>query len=683
VVDDDPEARQVLGGFLARCGLSVLEAQNGLEALLSVRQRRPGVVVLDLNMPRLGGLEALKRIRRFDPAIRVAVVTWDSDAAIHQQARVLGATAVLTKPVDLARLGTALGLSPADPRPIGPVSRSASPPPETPPRPAARRPLVEDDETPRRDEAPGAPAAVASTRGLELRALLHRDCVGDGRRAVLESPRPPARAVDVSPAADLQALPRRREVAAEERPVDDAQPRSEVGGPAEILLEAPAPGVTLEAAGLTSGAASLTSADAGLTSADAVNQWLDAPPGTEPGPTALHPAGLDLPADPGKDDERRVLVEANILVAERRSGRGGGETVGALAWLVDAVRALLGSEPAQAAPRAEEARPHPAPGVEEPPRLDAPPARPVAGADGRDARAPGATNRAGRLQEDADATMPRTRTMSYYGILGLTKEPFSTSPDPAFFYESGSHKAVLYRLQIAIKLKRGLSLVLGDVGMGKTTLSRKLFQVLRGEEKVSSHLILNPAYDTEAEFLTALVRLFGITPPSGAVPVARFLEILEGYLFEQGVERERTVVLLIDEAQRLSSSSLELLRALLNYETNEYKLLQLVLMGQMELLPRIRDMKNLWDRISLKCVIDPLDHEDTEAMIGFRLRTAGYDARRNLFTPEAIQEIHRHSHGSPRRITTLCHDALEHLAVSDKDEVDEAMIRGLIKQVLA
>jgi type II secretory pathway predicted ATPase ExeA len=287
------------------------------------------------------------------------------------------------------------------------------------------------------------------------------------------------------------------------------------------------------------------------------------------------------------------------------------------------------------------------------------------------------------VQEDVDATISGKRTMSYSGILGLTKEPFSTSPDPAFFYESASHKAVLYRLQIAIKLKRGLSLVLGDVGMGKTTLSRKLFQLLKRDEKVSSHLILNPAYETEAEFLTALVKLFGITPPSGAVPVARFLEILEGHLFEKGVEEERTVVLLIDEAQRLSPSSLELLRALLNYETNEYKLLQLVLMGQMELLPRMRDMKNLWDRISLKCVIDPLDREDTEAMIAFRLRTAGYNARRNLFTPEAIQEIYRHSHGSPRRITTLCHDALEQLVVSDKDEVDEAMLRGLIKQVLA
>src|SRR5438034_4398707 len=125
VVDDDPEARKVLKDFLRLRGLAVLEARNGLEALLSVKQHRPGVVVLDLNMPRLGGLETLKRIRPFDPTIRVAVVTEDPDAAVHQQARALGATVVLIKPVDLARLGTAL-----------------------------------DDDALRRDSAPGLTAAV-------------------------------------------------------------------------------------------------------------------------------------------------------------------------------------------------------------------------------------------------------------------------------------------------------------------------------------------------------------------------------------------------------------------------------------------------------------------------------------------------------------------------------------------
>ena len=550
VVDDDPEARKVLKDFLRLRGLAVLEARNGLEALLSVKQHRPGVVVLDLNMPRLGGLETLKRIRPFDPTIRVAVVTEDPDAAIHQQARALGATVVLIKPVDLARLGTALDLTPGDPRPIAPVTGSASLLPEVPPRPSAPEIHIVDDDALRRDSAPGFTAAVGLDAGLELRAE------------------------DVSPVVHLQDLPGEGEVGGEDV-ADERGTARQTGGD-------PAPGLA-------------------------------------------------------KDQET-------------------GEAARGLGWVMGGVRAFLGAGPARE-------------GVES--------ARGVGDAS------PGATTAFGRLREKVDERTPGKRTMSYYGVLGITAEPFSTSPDPAFFYESASHKAVLYRLQIALKLKRGLSLVLGDVGMGKTTLSRRLFQLLKREEKVSSHLILNPVYETEAEFLTALVKLFGIAPPSSPLPVARSLEILEGYLFQKGVEEERTVVLLIDEAQRLSSPALELLRALLNYETNEFKLLQLILLGQMELLPRIREMKNLWDRISLKSVIDPLDEADTEAMIAFRLRKAGYASRRNLFTADAIREIYRHTQGSPRRITTLCHDALERVVISDKDEVDAAMIRGLIKRVLA
>jgi type II secretory pathway predicted ATPase ExeA/ActR/RegA family two-component response regulator len=635
VVDDDREVRGVLSDFLRLCGLSVLEARNGLEALLSVRQHRPEVVVLDLNMPRLGGLEALKRIHPFDPTIRVAVVTEDPDAKIHQRARALGATVVLTKPVDLGQLGTALGLTPADRQPIASVPRSASLSPEGPPRPSAARILMDDDAW-SRGHAPDFAPAVGLDAGLDLRAPLRVDGADGQGRAGLDGPRTRGGAQDVSPA----DLPRGGEVVRGETHEEDAGQEGEVAGVEED------------------------------------------PPHSEPGGTALQSGGGEPPAGLVKDD-------AGVRLVSSRPGRGEGEPTRGLAWLVGAVRTFFGAGPARDGAEAEPEGASPAPPA---PAGDGPmepdarhPGAPPAGAGGEapvDASA-GVTRASERLREEFDEPAWGRKPMSYYGILGLSKEPFSTSPDPAFFYESASHKAVLYRLQIAIKLKRGLSLVLGDVGMGKTTLSRRLIQLLKREENVSSHLVLNPVYETEAEFLTALVKLFGITAPSGPLPVTRSLEILEGYLFDKGVEQERTVVLLIDEAQRLSSAALELLRALLNYETNEYKLLQLILMGQMELLPRIRDMKNLWDRISLKCVIDPFDEADTEAMIAFRLRKAGYTARRNLFAPEAIAEIYRHSQGSPRRITTLCHDALEQLVIADKDEVDEAIVRRLLKQVLA
>jgi general secretion pathway protein A len=270
--------------------------------------------------------------------------------------------------------------------------------------------------------------------------------------------------------------------------------------------------------------------------------------------------------------------------------------------------------------------------------------------------------------------------MSYYQFLGLEKEPFSTSPDPAYFYESASHKAALCRLQVPIKLKRGMSLILGDVGIGKTTLSRRLFQLLKREENVSSHMMLNPIYETESEFLNALLKLFRIAPQSGPLSVVESLETIERFLFEKGVKQNQTVVLLIDEAQQLSPASLEILRALLNYETNEYKLLQLILLAQMELLPRVREMKNFWDRICLRYVLNRFDRSDTQAMIAFRLQQAGYPSSKNLFTTEAVQEIYHYTQGYPRRITKLCHDALEQLVMSGKEDVDEEVIRTLIKQ---
>ena len=270
--------------------------------------------------------------------------------------------------------------------------------------------------------------------------------------------------------------------------------------------------------------------------------------------------------------------------------------------------------------------------------------------------------------------------MSYYQFLGLEKEPFSTSPDPAYFYESASHKAALYRLQVPIKLKRGMSLILGDVGIGKTTLSRRLFQLLKREENVSSHMMLNPIYETESEFLNALLKLFRIAPQSGPLSVVESLETIERFLFEKGVKQNQTVVLLIDEAQQLSPASLEILRALLNYETNEYKLLQLILLAQMELRPRVREMKNFWDRICLRYVLNRFDRSDTQAMIAFRLQQAGYPSSKNLFTTEAVQEIYHYTQGYPRRITKLCHDALEQLVMSGKEDVDEEVIRTLIKQ---
>ncbi len=268
--------------------------------------------------------------------------------------------------------------------------------------------------------------------------------------------------------------------------------------------------------------------------------------------------------------------------------------------------------------------------------------------------------------------------MSYYSALGLEKEPFSTSPDPEFFYHSTSHNTALKRLEIAIRLRRGLSLILGDVGTGKTTLSRTLLQAFKDEDNFVFHMILDPSYKSEFQFLFSLVKMFDITPPFKST--IDFKEALEKYLFQKGVEENKTIVLLIDEAQKITTENLEVLRMLLNYETNEYKLLQLIIMAQVELLPRVKRIRNFMDRVALKYTINPLDESETRELIEFRLKKAGYNGSPFIFTPEAIRLIYQHTQGYPRRIAMLCHDALETAVMNDRFEVDEQTVANLTKE---
>lgn len=267
--------------------------------------------------------------------------------------------------------------------------------------------------------------------------------------------------------------------------------------------------------------------------------------------------------------------------------------------------------------------------------------------------------------------------MSYYRMLCLDCEPFSTSPDPAFFYLSRVHRAALFRLRVALELKRGLSVVAGDIGTGKTTLARRLSQILYEDPRVDFHPILNPMHHDDEEFLKTLMTSFGLSAgpsPSGSIDC---LHAIEKYLFRKGLEEGKITVLLIDEAQQLSRRALEILRALLNYETNEFKLLQVILVGQMELLPRLYEVPNFWDRICLKLVIPPLDEKETREMIDYRLRQAAYRGTHPLFTSEAQRMIYGAAKGYPRRVTMICHDALEYLVMMNKNQVDGRVVREI------
>ncbi len=267
--------------------------------------------------------------------------------------------------------------------------------------------------------------------------------------------------------------------------------------------------------------------------------------------------------------------------------------------------------------------------------------------------------------------------MSYYSVLNLKAEPFSTSPDPHFFYRSWEHTTALQRLEIAIRLRRGLSLVLGDVGTGKTTLSRALFQIFSQEEdQFIFHMILDPDFKSEYQFLACLTKLFGVSPFFRSAIDHR--EAIEKYLYQQGVEQNKTVVLLIDEGQKLSQPFLEILRTFLNYETNEFKLLQLIIIGQMELLPRVKKIRNFMDRVSLKYIINPLDEQGTKEMIEFRLRQAGLSEGGSLFSHEAVRKIYESTQGYPRKIALMCHNALEKLVMDGREVVTADLVDSMV-----
>ncbi len=269
--------------------------------------------------------------------------------------------------------------------------------------------------------------------------------------------------------------------------------------------------------------------------------------------------------------------------------------------------------------------------------------------------------------------------MSYYRLLGLQREPFSNSPNPEFFYLSPRLKECIYNLEISLRLKRGLNLILGDVGTGKTTLSRFLLKHFSKErDRFIFHLILDPIFHTPNDFLEHLLYLFGVSTTSSSWAAQK--EGLQNYLFQKGIEENKIVVLFIDEGQNLNVHSLEILRNLLNYETNESKLLQIIIFAQLEIIQKLNNLKNFIDRINFSFTLKPLSLSETEEMIKYRLIKAGLSPQKNLFTKKAIKLIYRYSQGKPRRIITLCHQALLSMLIKEKELVDKSVINHVIDE---
>ena len=246
--------------------------------------------------------------------------------------------------------------------------------------------------------------------------------------------------------------------------------------------------------------------------------------------------------------------------------------------------------------------------------------------------------------------------MDYFRILNLKKEPFSNSPDPEFFFHSRQHMGCLQKIELALRLRKGLNVVIGDVGTGKTTLCRQLIRIFASDDRMETYLILDPHFSSASEFLTVVTKMLWKARPKKGTTDWQLKEFIKKYLFRQGVREGKNIVLLIDEGQKLPDFCLECLREFLNYETNEHKLLQIVIFAQREFEHTLALHKNFADRINLSHTLSPLNFQETRAMITFRLHKArnGHGGG-NLFSFPALWAIYRTTEGYPRRIINLCH----------------------------
>ena len=264
----------------------------------------------------------------------------------------------------------------------------------------------------------------------------------------------------------------------------------------------------------------------------------------------------------------------------------------------------------------------------------------------------------------------------YEAYWELSEPPFDNSPNPKFFYLSPEHEEALVRLVYTVSHRKGCGMLTGEYGCGKTTLARALIQRLEAE-RYEIGLLTNPSWNA-ADFLREVLYQLGVETAEKHKP--ELLHMLND-AFYRNYQAGRDSVVIVDEAQLIEDDAVfEELRLLLNFQTAERFLVTLLLIGSPELAVKVRRMKHLDQRITLRYHLNTLDYTHTANYITHRLKMAGQ--RNQLFTEEAIKLIFDFTRGTPREINNLCDVALLVGYSKRVKEIGEKIIAEVIKDMV-
>ena len=264
----------------------------------------------------------------------------------------------------------------------------------------------------------------------------------------------------------------------------------------------------------------------------------------------------------------------------------------------------------------------------------------------------------------------------YESYWELSEPPFDNSPNPKFFYLSPEHEEALVRLVYTVCHRKGCGMLTGEYGCGKTTLSRALIQRLEAE-RYEIGLLTNPSW-TPVDFLREVLYQMGVETQETRKP--ELLHLLND-LFFRNYQAGRESVVIVDEAQLIEDDSVfEELRLLMNFQTDDRFLVTLLLVGSPELGVKVRRLKHLDQRISLRYHLNTLDDQHTASYIAHRLRMAGRPNR--LFTEDAVKLIFDFTRGTPREINNLCDVALLVGYSKRVKEIGDKIVAEVIKDMV-